>query len=655
VGRARELAELDGLAAEPDATVVISAFSGTAGVGKTALAVHWAHRVANRFPGGQLYVNLRGFDPHAPAMEPAEALRDFLDALAVPSHQIPASLPARSALYRSLLAGQRMLVLLDNARDVEQVRPLLPGSAGCVVVVTSRNRLTGLIAGHAARPLTLDLLTPTEAVDLLAGRLGRERLRAHSGAVDEIVRRCAWLPLALTVVAAHAATHTDRPLVDIAAELGVPHTLDMLADEDPSTDVRSVLSWSYRALKPGAAWLFRLLGLHPGPDITGPAAASLAGVPVAEVGPLASDLVRAHLLTEHSPGRYVFHDLLRTYAGELATKVDSRPQRRAARQRMLDHYLHTAHAADRLLNPHRDRIALPAACAGAVPEAIADDADAMSWFGAEYRVLLAAVELAAQCGFDTHAWQLPAALASFQGRRGFWPDWVTSQRHGLEAARRLNDPTAQAHANRGLGRAYVSTNDQDNAIIHLRQARELFESLGERTAEAETCLNIGWTLGRQGRYREAVEPAQRALEIYRAAGHPTGQANAHAALGWYDINLGDHRRGIASCERALTLYREIGDRQGQAATLDSLGYAHGHLGHHDQAITYYREAVRLVSQLGDRYNEADVLARLGDTQHAAGQADAARDAWRRALTILDEIGHPTADQIRAKLGDPPPR
>jgi tetratricopeptide (TPR) repeat protein len=486
---------------------------------------------------------------------------------------------------------------------------LLPGSPGCLVIVTSRNRLTGLIAGHAARPLTLDLLTAAEAVDLLARRLGRERVRAHPRAADEIVRRCARLPLALTVVAAHLATHADRPLTEIATTLRATRTLDPLADEDPSTDVRSVLSWSYRALRPGAAQLFRLLGLHPGPDVTGPAAASLAGLPPASVRPLLADLVRAHLLTEHSPGRYLLHDLLRVYAGELAREVDP----------------------------------------GTVPEAVGDEADAMAWFGAEHRVLLAAVELAVQDGFDTHAWQLPAALASFQGRRGYWPDWVVSQRHGLEAARRLNDPTAQAHAHRGLGRAYVSTNDQDNAIDHFRQARELFESLGDRTAEAETCLNIGWTLGRQGRYLEAVAPAQRALEIYRAAGHSTGQANAHAALGWYQTNLGRHRSGIASCQRALTLYRDVGDRPGQAATLDSLGYAHSQLGHHDQAITYYREAVRLVSQLGDRYNEADVLARLGDTQHAAGRVDAARDAWRRALTILDEIGHPTADQIRARL------
>ncbi|HEU4423406.1 MAG TPA: BTAD domain-containing putative transcriptional regulator, partial [Pilimelia sp.] len=315
-GRDDHLKQLDKLATDPGTvtTVVVTAISGTAGVGKTALAVHWAHRVSDRFGDGQLYVNLRGFDPSGSVMDPAEAIRGFLQALAVPPESIPGSLAAQVGLYRSLLAGRRMLIMLDNARDAEQVRPLLPGTPGCLVVVTSRAQLPGLVTA-GAHPLTLDLLAPAEARDLLTRRLGADRLAADPDAVDEIITRCARLPLALTVVAARAAYSPSFRLATIAAELR--HTrggLDAFDSGDTATDVRAVFSWSYRALSPDAARLFRLLGIHPGPDISTPAAASLAGIPPDQARPLLAELARAHLITEHRPGRYAFHDLMRAYA-----------------------------------------------------------------------------------------------------------------------------------------------------------------------------------------------------------------------------------------------------------------------------------------------------------------------------------------------------
>ena len=362
-GRGAELASLDAImsaaARDGSATVVISAVSGTAGVGKTALAVHWAHRVAAQFPDGQLYVNLRGFDPAGPPLEPDEAVRGFLDAFGVPVARIPAGLPAQAGLYRSLLAGKRVLVVLDNARDAEQVRPLLPGSPGCLAVVTSRNHLAGLVATEGAHPLRLDLLDAAQARDLLSRRLGEDRVAKEPDAVSDIVAGCAQLPLALTIAAARAATNPSFPLAVFATELReATRALDPFHGGDLATDIRAVFSWSYHCLSPGAARLFRLLGLHCGGDVTVAAAASLAAIPLDGTRALLAELTQTHLLAEHAPGRYSFHDLLRAYATEQAHAQDSPDVRYAAAHRVLDHYLHTAHGAAMLMQPTLNPITL---------------------------------------------------------------------------------------------------------------------------------------------------------------------------------------------------------------------------------------------------------------------------------------------------------
>src|SRR5262249_40894759 len=415
--------------------VVISAIAGTAGVGKTALAVHWAHQVADRFPDGQLYVNLRGFDQVGAVMGYAEAGRGFRDALGVPVAGIPVGVDAQAALYRSVLAGRRMLVVLDNARDPGQVRPLLPAAPGCLVLVTSRNQLCGLVAADGARLLTLDLLTRAEARTLLARRLGPDRTAAEPDAVEEIITRCARLPLALAVVAARAATHPRFPLHALTADLrGVHDRLDALDGGDLATDVRAVFSWSYQALGGGAARLFRLLGLHPGPDISTPApvtpppaAASLAARPAPGARALLAELARANLVVEHAPGRHTSHDLLRVYASQLAQTIDSDGERRAATGRMLDHYLHTAYAADRMLYPARDPIMLAPLRPGVTPEQPADHQQALAWFTAEHPALLAAVEYAGATGWDTHTWQLAWTLWTFLHWQGHWHDQVPVQ------------------------------------------------------------------------------------------------------------------------------------------------------------------------------------------------------------------------------------
>ncbi|HEU4422907.1 MAG TPA: BTAD domain-containing putative transcriptional regulator [Pilimelia sp.] len=652
-GRDAELDRLHALLAgdggDSGRAVMITAIAGTAGVGKTSLAVHWAHQVSHRFPDGQLYVNLRGFDPNGSAMEPGEALRGFLDAFGVPSQRTPVSLEAQAALYRSLLAGRRVLVLLDNARDTDQVRPLLPGSPGCLVLVTSRSRLSGLVTAGAV-PLALDLLTATEARDLLIRRLGKDRVGAEPEAVDDIITACARLPLALSIVAARAAVHPRFTLAALADELREARGgLDAFVGEDAATDARAVLSWSYRMLSDPAARLFRLLGLHPGPDISASAVASLVGLPPARVRPLLGELTSAHLLEERTPGRFGFHDLLRAYATEQTHTLDTEADRRAATERVLDHYLHTAHAADRLLYAYREPFALASPGPGVTPVTFTGSEQALAWFTAEHQVLLAAVDLAAEAGFDTHTWQLAWRITAFLNYQGHWHDWAASQCTALEAARRMADRNGQALTHQLLGIAYMQLGRFDDASTHAQQAVDLFGELGHQVDKAHSHLGLGWVLGHQGRDAEALIQAQQALELFQAAGDKAGEADALSWVGRYHAQLGDHKQALISCQRSLDLNKEFQDRPQLVNTWYSLGYAHYQLGHNDEAITCYQRALELWRNLGDRDGESRTLVHLGDAYHATGDTDSARAFWRQALKILDELGHADAERLRAKL------
>ena len=655
-GRSEELARLDavlaGAAAEAPTAVVISAVSGTAGVGKTALAVHWAHRVREKFPDGQLYVNLRGFDPGGRVMAPAEAVRGFLDALGVPAERIPPRLDAQAGLYRSLLAGKRMLIVLDNARDADQARPLLPGTPTALALVTSRNQLTPLVAADGAHPLVLDLLTDAEAGELLSRRLGGDRVGAEPDAAEEIITRCARLPLALTIAAARAATHPAFPLTALAAELAeAGGRLEALSAGDPASDVRAVFSWSYQTLSPAAARLFRLLGLHPGPDTSAAAAASLAGHPRSGVRALLAELARASLLTEHAPGRYAFHDLLRAYASDLAHILDADDQRRAAVGRLLDHYLHTAHTAARLLYPTRDppTLALAPPAAGVTPEHPADYGQAMAWLTVEHAVLLATVRQAAGAGFDTHTWQLAWVLESFHDRRGHRHDAAAVWQAALDAARRLGDPTAQAQAHLSLAYGPNLLGRYRDAHSHLASALDLYGQAGDLVGQAWTHHYLAHLWDRQGRPDQALDHAQQSLALFRTTGHRLGQAIGLSHVGWCHALLGDHREALTCSQRALTLLQQLDDREGEAETWHSLGYTHHHLAHHRRAADCYQHALTLYRDIGHRYNEADVLTHLGDTRHAAGDPDAARTAWQQALDILTDLDHPDADGVRGKL------
>ncbi len=646
-GRREELKQVLALLGDDDRvppTVVISIIGGMAGVGKTTLAVHWAHRVADRFPDGQLYVNLRGFGPGGSggsAMGSTEALRGFLEALGVPPQRVPASLDGQEGLYRSLLAGRRVLVLLDNARSVEQVRPLLPGSPGCLVIITSRDRLSGLIAGDGANPLTLQPLPGAEARDFLARRLGAGRVAAEPEAVEEIVRLCMGLPLTLAIVAARAATHHWFPLSAFGAELREGHgTLDGF----PGVEVRAVFSWSYGALTPDAARLFRLLGLHPGPDIGAPAAASLAGSPAARARPLLAELTRAHLLMENAPGRYSLHDLLRAYAIELVHDDERGP----ALLRLMDHYLHSGHAAALLLSPSRESISVAEPQPGVIVGAFDDQAEAMAWFTTEHHTLLAVVEQAAGSGMDGHPWQLAWTMDHVLQRRGTWHELAIVHRTALHAAQRGGDRCGQAQAHRGLAGAYSLLGRYDDAHRHLGQALTLFVELGDLTGEANVHDNLGWLLNRQGLPREALAHYWKALDRFQVSGKAENGYQLNR-IGWTHAMLGEYRQTLVHSGQALTIFQGLGDRHGEAEAWDNLGYAHHHLGEHPEAIACCRQALELYRILGDRYFEAEVLDHLGETHRALGEVDAARPLWRQALDILTELDLPEADQIRDKL------
>jgi DNA-binding SARP family transcriptional activator/Tfp pilus assembly protein PilF len=652
-GRHAELDQLDALVTGPHEnigiSVVITSIAGTAGVGKTALAVHWAHRISKEFPDGQLYVNLRGFDPTGSAMKPAEAIRGFLDAFGVTPQQLPTSLEAQAALYRSLLAGRRVLILLDNAADEDQVRPLLPGSPGCLVIVTSRNELRGLIVTEGAQPVLLDLMSVPEARQLLSRRIGVSRVDAETQAVDSIIALSARLPLALMLVAARAATHPGFSLSALAAELSeAGGSLDAFDSEDQATNVRAVFSWSYQRLSVSGQRLFRLLGLHFGPDISTPAMISLAGMPKEQVRHALAELTRAHLVSERILGRFAFHDLLRAYATEVAYTHDPEEYRYAARYRVLDHYLHSAYRADEVLHRYRDRpFTLADTSPGVTPESPADQKQALAWFESERAVLLATLRQAT--GFDSHIWQLAWALASYFEYQGHRRDWRDSQTIALEASRRLSDKQAQALSHALLGRALVQLSSYDPARTHLQHALDMFGELGDNASQAYAHHSLARMLERQGLYSEALAHVRQALTLFKAAGDDIGRARALNAVGWFHAQLGDHTQALDCCQQALDLQREIDDGFGQAETYDSLGYVHGHLGHQQEATTCYQQAVNLFYELGDRYNEADTLVALGDTHQAFRDSESARIAWQRALAILEQLDHPRADSVRARM------
>ncbi|MFC0433808.1 BTAD domain-containing putative transcriptional regulator [Kutzneria buriramensis] len=635
-GRATEIAALDAHLAEPAAVVI----AGSAGVGKTALALHWAHRVAEQFPDGQLYLNLRGFDPHLPPVATAEAIRVLLDAFSLPPERIPATVDAQVSLYRSLVAGKRALIVIDDAATSQQVRPLLPGS-GCATVITSRDRLTGLVTADGALPLVLDRIDADQAQELLIARLGRDRVAAEPDAVDAIVASCAGLPLALAVVAARLAGQPRYPLAAVAADLQ-SERLDALDTGDPATRIRALFAVSYQRLEPDAARLFRLLGLHPGPHVTPAAAASLAAVPPARVRVLLAELARAHLVEDLLPGQYVMHDLLRMYAEELTHQQDDRV---AATGRMLDHYLHGARAAVAVLDPAVTLPTLAPPPESVVAPSFDDLRSAMAWLGAEHPVLVALVHLS---GADEYAVGLASTVANFLTFQGYGHHQSVVQHAALAAAQRLGDTVAQARAHRVLGVVQFLESRFDDALAHHGEALDLLGPSGNPVERADIHHSIAFALNQTGRLWEALDHAERALDLYRAAGHPR-QAQELGFVGVCHAMLGDNDKAIDCAHRSLALHGTITDPYGTAAALWCLGHARHNLGHYPESIAAYRELVAVHGKYGNRQYLAESLMRLGDVHDEAGEAEHADEMWQQAFEIFTDLGHANAHKVKARL------
>ncbi|WP_406070450.1 BTAD domain-containing putative transcriptional regulator [Micromonospora sp. NBC_01638] len=647
-GRSGELAQLDAaLRTDGETTGAAVAVSGIGGIGKTWLALHWAATHQDRYPDGQLFLNLSGFHPTELPLAPATAIRAILDALDVAPTAVPADFASQVGLYRSLVADRRMLIVLDDAKDPDQVRPLLPGSASCAVLVTSRNQMSGLVATEGLHPLPLGFLTVAEARHLLAGRLGQRRIAAEADAANKIVAACAGLPLALSIVAARAAMNPALSLQDLANELAAPrHGLDALANRDAVADVRSVFAASYRALSAPAATLFRLLTLYPGPDVSLPATASLIGLSVDQVREPLDELLSAHLVSLTGPDRYACHDLLRAYADELLDVADRTP----ARRRLLDHYLRGAHAAALTIEPHRDRIDLPPLALGTTVLSFRNGEQAHRWLDAERLLLLAAVEQAADSCLDGYAWRLAWAVATFLSRQSRWTDLATAHRTAETSAQRAGDLVGEAHGHRDLGLALHQLGDLDGALSHLNRAGELFGRLRDPAGAAHVALYLGWVHEGQDQHQKALECDERALALFGEVGHVVGRAKALNAVGWDHARLGDQHRAVDYCRRALALHEELGNVTGAAKTWDSLGYAHQRMGVPDEACACYRKALELYEQSDDRWGEAETLTRLGDVLHGAGDDEAARGSWLRALHLLNEDNPVEIGELRRRLG-----
>ncbi|MEV0698472.1 tetratricopeptide repeat protein [Saccharopolyspora sp. NPDC050389] len=634
--------------AKTEGFVLISTVDGIAGVGKSTLAVHWAHGMRDRFPDGELYVNLRGFDPAAEPVKPTEALAAFLAALGVSGERMPQDAEARAAFFRSLVHGKRMLLLLDNARTAEQVRPLLPSSPSCLVLVTSRNRLHELVVREGATRIALEVLTDDEAEQLLARYLGDERVAAEPEAVRELVRHCAGLPLALGIAAVRAAENPDFPLDELVSELQDERDrLDAL-DAGGVTGVRAVFSWSYRSLRPEAARMFRLLGLPTGPDISLAAAADLAGMAPREARALLAELARASLVDQHKPGRYQFHDLIRAYAGECAAADEAPTDREAAIRRLLDHYLRTSNAIDRHFVGHSRQFApqLPeAAVTGLVFE---DEHQMLTWWDTEHANLVAAVRQAAQSE-PARTWQLAYTLMYFFKLRGHVEDWISSYELGLAATEQVGETSARAQLLYELGMPYFVRKQFETALIYQGQARELFEAAGDRYSTATALSALAEIHIELGALDDAHRSAQRALEVQLELGDRHGQGYAHNVLAAADARQGDISAARAHFAAALRLFNEVGETFGATFAMHELAGLHMGSGELDEAVDMYQQAVERRREIGHRQGEAQSLRGLGIALQAEGDIEKARLCWQQALTIFDELGDPEADEVRRDL------
>jgi tetratricopeptide (TPR) repeat protein/transcriptional regulator with XRE-family HTH domain len=650
VGRETELSTLDavlGLDGYPVLTIV-----GPAGVGKTALAVRWAQRVRRHFPDGVLFANLRGHDA-LPPLRPADVLDGFLRALGVAPAAIPPQEDVRGALLRTLLDGRRVLIVLDNAADSSQVRPLLPGTQHCLAVVTSRNRLSGLVARDLAEQVTLPLLPAEDAVALLRDAIGSPRVDAEAPAAAELARRCAYLPLALRIAAERAVTHPRLPLAELVAQLADGRDrLGVLAADEEATAVRAVLSWSYAGLSTGAAYTMRMLGLFPGRDMSVRAAAAMSDRPASEAARWLRELADVHLIDHLGEdagvtlaSRYSFHDLLREYAADCALREETDAVRGAAIDRVLGWYLDTAERAAAVLRS----AAQDGEPVGPEELPLSTYDEVLAWYGAERANLVSAVDRAAERELHTLAWRLAAALSAYFHQQKLWSDWVHTHEVGLVCARKADDAAGEARMLSSLGAAVGDQGRYEESLSYLDQALEIRRRIGDHVFEAYTLNNIGQALWQLGRHDEGLARYREAVTAFRRNANTHGLASGLNNLGSALSLLGSYDEAMQCLTESLSIQREAGNRYGEGMVLDSLGELQQRRGEHALALELLREALSVRHELGDRFGAAYTLITLGDVVESTGAHGEARQHWREAVAILDELDAPYTDDVRERL------
>jgi DNA-binding SARP family transcriptional activator len=656
-GRARDVQRLCDLApAGPDAgleagAVEVALVAGAGGLGKTTLAVHVAHRLRPHFPDGQLYVNLLGASPQP--LSPGDVLARFLRDLGVSSTQIPVDPDERAALLRTRLTGRRVLMVLDDARDSAQIRPLLPGSGSCAVIVTTRGRLPDLAS---TRLVDLDVLEDAEARTLLRTIVGAERTDAEAAATDEVLADCAGLPLAIRIAGARLTARAGWSVRTLASRLrSEQRRLDELKVGDLA--VRATFEVSFASLpgpsRPGAvdpARAFRLLGLWGGPVISLPAAAALFGQPDDDAEDALEQLVDAHLLESPAPGAYRFHDLLRVYAAE-RSRAEPAPETREAARRILTWYLHTTEAAARIISPHHTRVPVGAALPDIRPGTFGSLDEALGWCDSERANLVAAVRQAADAGLHDIAWRLAAAEMSFFYRRSHWADWIGTHQTGLASARELGDRLAEAWMLNNLGMVYGALN-RSEAVDRFEQAVAIYRAIGDGSGEARALNNLIHAQLQQGRFDEALEAGQSSLAVQQRVGNRFGLGVTRAILGGAFRGLGRFTEAVEQINQALVVFRELDDKPGEADLLSDLGEVYVDLQRVGDAVDCLRESLSIRQLTGDRHGQARSLAILGLARREGGDVAEARRALAEACQIFEEVGdHDRAAEIRSELAE----
>lgn len=630
-------------------TVVVSAIAGAPGVGKTALALHWAHRVRRSFPDGDLYIDMHSYGS-APSLTEEQALDKFIRSLNVAPELIPTDIDERAALFRSVVSDKRLLIVIDNVASVRQVRRLLPGSRNCFAVITSRSSLPSLVAREGATRVTLDVLSPGDAVSLLTEIIGDDRVEREHDAAARIAELCSYLPLALRVVAERAAGRPYLSLADLAGELlGEQDRLDALASQDDELiNVRAVFSWSYRALSAGQQRVFRSIGLHPGTEFGSEAIAVLTEVSVNAAETQLQELARVHLVQEIAVRRYRTHDLLRAYSTERTLREDRQRARTRAVRRVLYWYLLAADQARRAILPNSQSLSLMTLDGTEIPS-FGDVPSAMDWYERERLNILAGVQQAMDLGQYDIAWRLPVVSDGFFELRAYWREWRDVHTEALSAAQTIDDALGEASVRRCLGDVCWRFGEHQEALRHYERGAVLGHAIGDAWIEGFSIRGSGLIYQEMGEHAQSAPYFERALEIFQASGNARGIGMSTLSLGLSHRGSGELARAAEECEEAVGIFRRIADRWSLAWGLIPLGDTYLDMSRPGQAQRQFEEAIGIFRDFGDRRSEASGLRQLGRAFGMQGDDARARECWGSALEIFEAIEDPRSDEVRDLL------